>query len=348
MRRLIFRGRFLGIVVGAVLVSMWPMAALAATAPGLGSAASFAILSAAPGGGGAVTCTTSTINGDVGSSGLPAAVVQTGCTINGAIVAPVSAQVLSDFSGAYDAYGSIACDQTLTGTLAGITLAPGVYCFDAAATLTGLLTLDGPATATWIFKIGTSGTGALTGTNFSVVMAGGGSSCNVNWWVAEAATMTTSNFIGTVLAGAAITSTDGSFTGDALAKAAVTIKGTSFSGCAAGGGTGHEKQHCNQGVGNGPEGCDPGNSNQGNPARSNDELGGTPGNPGRKGGNHKAASVANANHASVSGARAKSNHTSVAATNSSSGQPSVVVARTNGNHLNHAKSNGHGRGLDKG
>jgi hypothetical protein len=40
-------------------------------------------------------------------------------------------------------------------------------------------------------------------------------------------------------------------------------------------------------VGNGPEGCDPGNSNQGDPLRSNDELGGTPGDPGRKGGNNK-------------------------------------------------------------
>ncbi len=44
---------------------------------------------------------------------------------------------------------------------------------------------------------------------------------------------------------------------------------------------------CNQGVGNGPEACDPGNSNQGDPSRSNDEVGGTPGNPGRKGGNGK-------------------------------------------------------------
>ena len=47
------------------------------------------------------------------------------------------------------------------------------------------------------------------------------------------------------------------------------------------------KEHCNQGVGNGPEGCDPGNSNQGDNNRSNDERGGTPGNPGRKGGNGK-------------------------------------------------------------
>lgn len=40
-----------------------------------------------------------------------------------------------------------------------------------------------------------------------------------------------------------------------------------------------EGEHCNQGVGNGAEGCDPGNSNNHNP--SNDENGGTPGNPGR-------------------------------------------------------------------
>lgn len=37
--------------------------------------------------------------------------------------------------------------------------------------------------------------------------------------------------------------------------------------------------HCNQGLGNGSEGCDPGNSNNHNP--SNDETGGTPGDPGR-------------------------------------------------------------------
>jgi hypothetical protein len=46
-------------------------------------------------------------------------------------------------------------------------------------------------------------------------------------------------------------------------------------------------QGCNQGVGNGDEGCDPGNSNQGDPDNSNDENGGVPGAPGRKGGNGK-------------------------------------------------------------
>ncbi len=37
---------------------------------------------------------------------------------------------------------------------------------------------------------------------------------------------------------------------------------------------------CNQGIGNGGEGCDPGNSNNRTP--TNDEGGQTPGNPGKK------------------------------------------------------------------
>jgi hypothetical protein len=178
----------------------------------------------------------------------------------------------------------------LTGTLAGVTLTPGVYCFDAAATLTGTLTLKGPAKGIWIFKVGTSGTGALTGTDFSVVMAGGGQACNVYWWVAQAATMTTSNFLGTILAGADITVTGGTFSGDTLAggtgttsvpTGAVTLTGVALVGCVQT--SGPSRSRCNQGVGNGPEGCDPGNSNNHNP--SNDELGGTPGDPGRQGSN---------------------------------------------------------------
>jgi Ice-binding-like len=119
----------------------------------------------------------------------------------------------------------------LTGTLAGVTLPPGVYCFDAAAALTGVLTLQGPAKGIWIFKIGTLGTGDLTGTNFSVVMAGRAQACNVTWWVADAATMTDSNLSGTILAKTGITLTRGTFAGDAYSKADVTITGTAVTGC---------------------------------------------------------------------------------------------------------------------
>jgi hypothetical protein len=280
--------RLVAIVVFAALLSAVPShAALAQSAPDLGSAGSFAVLSAAPDAAGAVTLTNSTVIGDVGSSGLAASVVQTDSTITGAVIAPVSAQVLTDFNSAYDALALQECDTYLTGDLTGLVLTPGVYCVDAASTTTGgTLTLSGSSNDIWIFKIGTGGTGALTGTNFSVVMEGGGSPCNVYWWVAEAATMTDSAFQGTILAGAAITVTGGTFNGDALAKAAVTLTGATITECAASGG-GKSKSKCNQGVGNGPENCDPGNSNQGHPSRSNDELGGTPGNPGRKGGNGK-------------------------------------------------------------
>lgn len=258
-----------------------------AFAPDLGSASGFALLA-----GTAVTCTNSTVDGDVGV--WPGtAVTQVICPVAGTVHAgdSVAEQAYLDF---VDAYNDLrddppACDDTLTGTLAGEVLLPGVYCVDAVAK-TGLLTLDaqGDANAVWIFLVSDgAGTGALTGTNFNVVMINGGQPCNVYWWVEAAATLTTSNFLGTILAGAGITVTGGTFDGHALAKAAVTLTtGAAVSVCqATGHGNGHGK--CNQGVGNGPEDCDPGNSNQGDPARSNDELGGTPGNPGRKGGNGK-------------------------------------------------------------
>ena len=257
----------------------------AAAAISLGTASNFAVLSATTGGGGAVTCTDSAIDGNVASSGARASVVRTNCTITGSIVAPVSAQVLVDFNSAYDAFVAMSCptDPThnLTGTLDGLVLAPGVYCIDSVAKA-GTLTLNGSSTDTWIFLL--KG-GALTGTGFNVVMANGAVACtsNVYWSVNAAATMTDSNFVGTILAGAAITLTRGTFSGAALAKGAVTLTGAILNGC--GGIFNPPLKHCNQGVGNGPEFCDPGNSNQGFPFRSNDEFGGVPGAPGRQGGN---------------------------------------------------------------
>lgn len=263
--------------------------------PSLGAASGFAALAGGPAAG-AVTCTTSTVTGNVGVV-FPGTFIDTGCTITTGTVNTNATAAYADFLAAYDAlHFNTLCDQTLTGTLAGVTLSPGVYCFAAAAALTGTLTLDGPADGVWIFKIGTGGTGALTGTSFSVVMAGeaAGTPCpNVYWWVAQGATLTTSTFLGTILAGADITVTGGTFKGNALAggagttstpTGAVTLTSSTITACPPeGGNVVHVKVKCNQGVGNGPEGCDPGNSNNHNP--SNDERGGTPGNPGRKPGN---------------------------------------------------------------
>ena len=259
------------------------------------SANDFAVLAGA-----AVTCTNSSVNGNVGV--YPGTVVtQTSCAIDGTVHAgdQIAQKAFAAFLAEYDEVAGIACTDFLNPVygVETLTLDPGVYCSPAAVTFTGTtLQLVGPSDGSWIFKIGTSGVGALTGTNFSVVMTGG-DPCNVTWWTAQAATLTDSDaashpFVGTILAGTAISITGGAgsvasripFTGDAFAKTAVTMTDANLTGCESGsgngGGNGNAKEKCNQGVGNGPEGCDPGNSNNRNP--SNDERGGTPGNPGRK------------------------------------------------------------------
>ena len=274
-----------------------PMAGSTASAAGpapvnLGTAANFAVLA-----GQSVTCTgASTLVGDVGVSPGSSITGFPPCTRTGATHSAdaVAAQAQSDLVTAYNAITALPCDVNLTGQdLGGLTLAPGVYCFSSSAQLTGQLTLQGGSNAVWIFQIGSTLT---TATNSSVVMAGNAVCGNVFWQVGSSATIGQGTaFIGNILALTSIGLDPGaSVSGRALARnAAVTMSGANtVAVCAAtgggnGGGNGKDKAKCNQGVGNGPELCDPGNSNQGDPSRSNDERGGTPGNPGRKGGNGK-------------------------------------------------------------
>jgi len=262
---------------------------------GSDASAGFSVLANA-----AVTCTGGSVSGDVGTfqTAPPGAITLTeGCLMPGAkdIGGAAAKAAYQSFLDQYAALAPKVGDvcPVITGTLAGQSLSPGVYCVSSEAK-TGVLTLSGGANATWLIKVPS---GALTGTNFSVVLAGGAQACNVTWWVDAAATMTTSAFQGNILAGAAITTTGGTFNGNAWAGAAgvgdVTFTGTAVVGCGSRSGNGdgddddHDNGHkdkdkCNQGVGNGPEGCDPGNSNHRH--GSNDEHGGTPGNPGRRGG----------------------------------------------------------------
>lgn len=209
------------VLFAALLLAAPFQAALATT--------NFAVL-----GGTAVTLTSSVVTGDVGSLG---AFTNTGSTISGTVHLgdQVAIDAYAAFIAEYNAIALEPCDQTLAGDLTGLVLSPGVYCVAAASTTTGgTLTLDGSPTDTWIFKIGTGGTGALTGTNFTVVMSNNQQpACpnNVIWWTAEAATLTDSAFIGSILAGTSITVTGGTFDGDAWAKAAVTLTDTTVSGC---------------------------------------------------------------------------------------------------------------------
>ncbi|MCF8079983.1 MAG: DUF3494 domain-containing protein [Desulfobacterales bacterium] len=213
----------------------------AALAQDLGSAGNFAALAGGPAAG-AVTLTNSTVIGDVGVVD-PGTLVNVGSTITG-IIDDDATGAYSDFLDAYDALAGATCTETIldaafTGNVPVLgPLAPGVYCFPAAVTFTDTtLVLDGPSDGIWIFLVN----GALTGTNFTVVMEGGGSPCNVYWWVADAVTMTGPKFKGTILAGADITFTGpGSLTGSALAggagfvsapTGAVTLTDIAVTGC---------------------------------------------------------------------------------------------------------------------
>ena len=196
----------------------------------------------------AVTCSTGSIIGDVGTFNAPGdappGTITAACgpVTTGTVHAPgdpATKTAYNNFLTAYTAFAPVAGDcnagNTLTGTLAGVSLTPGTYCFTAAAALTGTLTLNGPPTGVWLFKIGTAGTGDLTGTNFNVIMAGGAVPCNVQWWVRQASAMTTSNFKGTVMAGTAVTFTGGTFIGNGWAGASgtgdATETGTAITGC---------------------------------------------------------------------------------------------------------------------
>jgi len=226
--------------VGFAALLSWVQTApalAAAVAPSLGTAASYTVLgtNSIPTVG-TVTCTTSTINGDVGSTF--SSITNTGCTITGAINTPVAGSVVTDFNNAYSALDSL--NPTCDGVIPTIstTLPPGVYCSAAGTTIGAgvIFTLNGNASDVWVFKIGTGGLGALTGNSFQVVMGGTALPCNVYWRTAQAATMTGSNFIGTILSGSAISLTGGNYIGRALATTDVTVTNEApmtFAGCGA-------------------------------------------------------------------------------------------------------------------
>ncbi len=218
----------MALMLAAGTVTMTGLTAYAAQAPDLGSAVGFTVL-----GGAGVTCTNSTVEGDVGSL---LTVTQTpSCSLAGIHEGDAAATTaFADFGVAYGMIAAMTCDpaNNLTGQeLGGMTLKPNVYCFNTTADLTsGTLTLEGPADGIWIFQIGTGITTATT----SVVMAGGGQPCNVFWETGTTATIGEgTDFQGNILAGSGISFTGGSssFVGRALANTAVTMTGAHITPC---------------------------------------------------------------------------------------------------------------------
>jgi type VI secretion system secreted protein VgrG len=143
-------------MAGAALVLLLGAPTMGFAQIPLGAAETFAVLAATT-----VTNTsaTTTITGDVGVSpgteivGLPA-----GQPIGGSIYAgdTVAAQAQADLGIAYGALAAMPCTTPMSGVdLGAQTLTPGVYCFAAAAGMTGVLTLDaqGDPNAEFVFQI---------------------------------------------------------------------------------------------------------------------------------------------------------------------------------------------------
>lgn len=206
------------------MLSMGSLCLAQTTAPPLSTdLQSFAVL-----GGSTVTNTGATIvTGNLGLTpgssitGFPPGTVVAGSTfIN---VAP-ALKAHADLKLAFTALSAPnhPCQTNLTGQdLGGLTLGPGVYCFDTSAQLTGKLSLQGAGV--WIFQIGSTLT---TASNSSVVVSGGGQDTDVYWVIGSSATIGTgTGFTGNILAQASITLTTGaSVSGRALAiDGAVTM-----------------------------------------------------------------------------------------------------------------------------
>lgn len=183
----------------AALIAL-PTKALASTAPGLGTAASFAVLAGTP----AITNTGPTvISGSVGIS--PAASVTgfggapNGTVINGTIEAGTAkaGTAQSDLTAAYGVAKSSPCNFDKTGkNLGGQVLTPGTYCQTTAPTLTGILTLSG--NGVFIFQAGST---LVTAPGATVRLINGAQPCNVFWQVSSSATLdTTTTFVGTIMA----------------------------------------------------------------------------------------------------------------------------------------------------
>jgi hypothetical protein len=181
-----------------------------------------------------VTCTASTVVGDVGSwplaaiTGFPATCSDAG-TIHAADGAAQTAH--NDLANVYNSWTQ-PCQTLASGLLDGITLAPGVYCVPHAASNIngGTLTLTGSGTHILRF----TDTFIMTGAASAISLSGGAACGGVGFQIPVSGTLT-GRAIGTFLANTgAVTATNVVLTGRAVTfGTAVTMTNATISnaGC---------------------------------------------------------------------------------------------------------------------
>lgn len=209
----------------------------------LGTAANYVVLARD-----AISGTTATVTGNLGVSPAAATLItgfslaldvstlfSTSAQITGRAYAadygsPTPCRMVTAISDMDLAYAEAAARQPNTlelnaGDIGGMTLAPGVYRWASAVTVPTSVTLDGNASAVWIFQIA----GALTTTaSTNIVLTGGALAKNVFWKVSGAVTLGASSHLeGVVLAATSVTLGAGTTVkGRLLAHSAVTIDGS--------------------------------------------------------------------------------------------------------------------------
>jgi hypothetical protein len=211
----------IAIAISALIIGANSIAALASTAPGLGTAGTYAVLA-----GTTVTNTGNTVlTGNLGISpgsactGFPAPCtgggpgVVNGGTIHAGDAAALQAQ--TDLTAAYGVAASSPCNSTSLAPWGGQTLTPGTYCQTTSPTISGNLVLSG--NGVFIFK---SGSTLVTAPGATVSVINGAQPCNVFWQVSSSATLdTTTTFVGTIMALTSITINNGAtIQGRALAR----------------------------------------------------------------------------------------------------------------------------------
>ena len=195
-------GLFGSLALLALLLAL-PLAgaAQAATAVGLGTADSFAVI----GGSGVTNTGPSVINGDLGSAPTPAVTGFGGApngTVNGAThqADAAAAQAQVDLTTAYNNAAGQGPANTLATELGGQTLTPGVYNSQSGTFgITGTLTLNAKGNPSAVFIFQTAST-LISASTSQVKLINGAQPCNLFWKVGSSATLgSSSSFAGNII-----------------------------------------------------------------------------------------------------------------------------------------------------